>query len=112
MIEEKALVHRGSLVWPHVHAASLLMSACVEFFLRLGGGRSSAADCVAPTPLPERERRLREPVFLQGSLCEHVVDSSGHEFWVCRGDVEHDEYACRCTAKNGHWVWYCTERSY
>ena len=40
-----------------------------------------------------------DPLFVQGTLCERVVDAdNGHEFFVCVGDVEHDDYACRCVA--------------
>ena len=104
-ISDKALLRRGWPVCaPHIQIASLLMSAVVSFFARLGGGRQAdvAPEAAAPT-------RTCEPVILQNSLCERtIVDSaSGHEFWVCQSDVEDEAYACRRTVKDGRWLWYC-----
>ena len=113
MLEQRVIVPRGGLVWPHVHAANLMISAVLEFFYHLGGiGRSPVADVPRPKQLV-REGRSSEPVFLQGALCEHVTDErNGHEFWVCHNEPSEDEnFACRCTVKNGRWAWYVTERS-
>lgn len=109
VVQDKALVPRGGLVWPHVHAASMLCTAVVEFFMRLGNGRSPAQqDVIAPAAPPSRDT---EPIFFHGSLCEHVVDAeNGHEFWVCSQGVEHDEFSCRRAAKDGRWAYYVVRR--
>ena len=54
--------------------------------------------------------RTYEPIFLQGTLCERVIDEAdGHEFYLCHAEVTSDDLTCRCTAKDGRWFWYCTE---
>ena len=113
LLEQRVIVPRGGLVWPHVHAANLLISACLEFFHHLGGGRSPVADI--PRPKPQvREGRSSEPVFLEGALCEHFTDETiGHDFWVCQNKPSAEEdYVCRCTIKNGRRVYYCNERTW
>ena len=119
--EQKALVGRGGLVLPHIHAASLLISAWVDWSMRLGrtppaqrlSSDAARRDAPAPparaTPLPQAVRG--EPVFMQGNICTHVVDAeTGAEHWECLGKVEGEEYDCRCAYKNGNWVYYCTKQ--
>ena len=113
-IAEKAYVRRSTLVWPHVHAAWLLISAVVEFFVRLGRRRPStrsqsyrAPPSAMMEPLPTRKH---EPVFVAGTLCERVSDeANGVEFCVCQTDVDDDSHTCRRVARNGRYVWYCTQ---
>lgn len=106
---EKAFVRRGGLVWPHVHAAWLLIAAVVEFCTRLGRAPIVAQTGNAPTPRPAPTRTV-EPLFLQGALCERVTDvENDHEYYVCQTDVEDDEYACRCAVKDGKYVYFCTK---
>ena len=62
--DQKMLVHRGRLVWPHAHAASLLMSAVVEFFGRLS--RPTKAHLL---PTPSRETT---PMIVANALCDVV----------------------------------------
>ena len=108
---EKAHVRRGTLVWPHVHAAWLLISAVVEFCLRLGRPpAASTAIAAAQPPLQHAHAdRVIEPIFVHGALCERVVDEDGNEHCICHTDIAHDDYACRCAAKDGKYVWYCTQ---
>ena len=54
---------------------------------------------------------LGEPVFVDGTLCELVVDGAdGHAFWMCMEDVQDEDYICRCSAKGDRWVWVCSKR--
>jgi hypothetical protein len=106
--ERKVVVHRGGLglVWPHIHLASLLMSAVVAFFLRLS---RPAAHALAESQHPPE--RTQDPVIIAGSLCELVVDSkTGHEFCVCLQPVEHEGYSNRRAEKNGHWAYYVVKK--
>jgi hypothetical protein len=95
----------------------LLISAVVDFFLRLSRPAAAAntmknhhTHVAAPqSELPPT--RTSDPVFVQGTLCERVVDADdGHEFFVCIADVDDDDYSCRCVAKDGRWSWFCTQR--
>ena len=109
---EKAYVRRGTLVWPHVHAAWMLISAVVDFCVRLGLPSARKQRVASPAAVPEpRPGRTHEPIFLAGTLCERVTDTEhGTEFCVCQSEVEHEDYACRMAAKDGKYVWYCTQR--
>ena len=105
---EKAFVRRGGLVWPHVHAAWLMIAAVLEFCARLGQS-PTAQNAHAPRTSLAVDRTI-DPMFVQGALCERVTDAvSGHEFYVCQTDVDNDEYACRCAAKDGKFLWFCTK---
>ena len=97
----------------HVHAASLLMSAVIKFFMRLTS-RGDGFDGNAPprqrySLQAAPEDRTSTPVFLDGCLCEHVEDAANdNAFWMCIKDVPSDEYVCRRAEKAGKWVWYCS----
>ena len=105
-------IRRGSLVKPHVHAASLFMSLVLELFGRVARLREPAANGLA---IPPPDGRTHEPVFLEECLCEHVIDSDlEHEHWVCLGRPKTAasggvELACRQAVKNGRFVYYCNK---
>ena len=76
VVQEKALVPRGGLVWPHVHAASMLCTAVVEFFMRLGNGRSPAQQDKRRPP-----KSAAGPRFLaQSSLMSRAAPASTQRF--------------------------------
>jgi len=110
-LNEKAL-RRGSLVKPHVRAASLLLAMVLEFGARIARLRSPAARQL-PRPPPPPAHRTSEPVFINGTLCEHVCDGdTGHEHWRCCADAAADtidDLACRRSYMNGRFVWYCNK---
>jgi hypothetical protein len=97
----QVIVHRDGLVWPHVHAASLLMSIVVGFFLRIARLMSSSRSQAMAAA------RTSRPIFLDGALCEHVTDAEGgHEFCVCMQPIQRDGFASRRTERGGRWVYY------
>lgn len=109
------IVHRGLLPGVHVHAASLLMSAAIDFLV---SGPSwwqwwQRAGALPPSQelmTEEHSNRISNPVFLSGELCEQIHDSEhGHSFWVCTNEVNHEDFTCRRVVKNDKYVWYCTK---
>lgn len=109
--ERKALVHRGGGIGigPHVRAASLLLNAVVEFFLSWRPARPAATEVAPPrvtTPL-----RTTTPLFIEGTLCERVVDDEdGDSFCLCQDDIASDAYECRRAYKHGRWIYYCASQ--
>ena len=107
--ERKALVHRGAIgIGPHVRAASVLLHAVVDLFLRWRSRTAATSDAV------ERDdpitRRTTIPIFLDGTLCERVVnDDDGDNFCLCVDDIESEHFTCRRAERNGRWVYYCNE---
>ena len=100
--------HTRTLIFSPTQCSQwMLIAAVVDLFIRRPPTAEGEA-AVAPPPTA----RTYEPVFVQGTLCERVLDEdTGHSFYVCQTEVDDDEYSCRCAAKDGKWVWYCTEPS-
>ena len=92
----------------------MLISAVVDVCVRwrpTAPALAASKNVGAAGPATPFRERTYEPVFLQGMLCERVVDvANGHEFYISTtGEIESDEYDCRMAAKDGRWIWYCTK---
>lgn len=102
--DQEVLVHRGTLAGAHVHVAKILISAVLSVWSKLTGATTPR------TPITPQPKRSHEPVFLNGALCELVIDDeTGHQFWVCMSNASDGCYRCQKMAKGGSWIYFCVK---
>ena len=106
------LVQRGRLVKLHVNLAELLMSALARLFVRLTG---TISDRELLPPPRQPVRRVSEPCYLGGAVCERYTDpdEQAPDFWVCSGPPAgalEGELVTRRAERNGRLVYYISER--
>ena len=98
---KSVVVHRASPPL-HVHTAAHFLRLLTDFFNDLARR--------AREPPAHYRSRTREPLFVEGALCEIIHDEEGgYSFYVCSDPVDAPSYTCRRVEREGRWVFYCSK---